>query len=226
MTYSKRMAILSPAKNYLDLYGESAAESSHEQVYEHLLYPATLLAQTWSTLSVLFSVDQAAVINRSKHVMVCYGKSLFLAHVPGRAFESASNSPPHDHPDTRNLTSSVHPSHSLRPQYHIYQTDRKGTGAGGHMCSHAPFIKVTHITSSHILLVRTSLMTPIKYKAGWECSLYLANLFPSQHLLWKGRVDSYPSLTPSLSPSRRNFGRIIIHPANLPKEPPCQSLLI
>lgn len=53
------MTILNPAKDYLDDFGDSAAESDHEQVgariYVHrsgdrLLFPATPLAQTGSIL--------------------------------------------------------------------------------------------------------------------------------------------------------------------------------
>lgn len=48
-----------PAKDYLDDFGDSAAESDHEQVCattyvhrfeDHLLFPATPLAQTGSIL--------------------------------------------------------------------------------------------------------------------------------------------------------------------------------
>lgn len=79
------MTILSPAKDYLNLYGESAAESGHEeqvcvgiytQICKHLLYPDTSLAQTWSRPRFCNKWIQT--------------RTLFLAHVPGRGFESAA----------------------------------------------------------------------------------------------------------------------------------------
>lgn len=187
---------------------KSVPESMHTDsgtIFDHLLCPATPLAQTGSIL--FLGVNPEAVIKRAIRVMFWHGKSLSCSCTQKgvRVCRWLPSLWSFRHQEL------FHPLHSLRPQHHTHPTGRKGTSVEGALCAHASFIKslgpaATHITSSHILLVRASHMTTNEYRLGWEILFIWATSFRKLSIfLWKRRVDHNASRTLSLSPLLKGF---------------------
>lgn len=87
---------------------------------------------------------------------------------------------------------------------------------------------MTHITSSHILLVKTSHMAR-KYKAGWKMQSLAGQPLSISTFTIGGESRQLPiSDTISFSITEGILGGLlaIIFSANLSKEPLCQSSLI
>lgn len=230
------MTTLSPTNDYLDVFGDSAAESGREQecarIYVHRfgdhLWPSSLpctpLAQTGSIL--FLSVNPEAVIKRSICVMFWHSKSVFFCSRTQKGIRACRWLPsPWSFRHQNFSTCRVPWGLSI-----THPTGRRGTSVEGALCAHASFIKslgpaATHITSSHILLVRASHMTTNEYKVGWEILFIWATSFQLSIFLWKWRADHNASWTLSLSPLLKGFWEFldVIHPSKLSQEPLLQS---